>query len=61
MKTTVGRLYKSLFIYTCILVSCSSPKYKNPHIEIQTRLGDIEIELFADKAPKTVANFLSHV
>ena len=30
-------------------------------IEIKTSLGDIEITLFEDKAPITVANFLSYV
>lgn len=42
-------------------ISCSQPHYKNPHVLIETRLGDIEVELFADKAPKTVAAFLSYV
>ena len=46
----------------CIaILSCNHPDYKNPHVIIQTRLGDIEVELFADKAPKTVAAFLSSV
>jgi peptidyl-prolyl cis-trans isomerase A (cyclophilin A) len=42
-------------------VACNHPAYKNPHILIETQLGDIEVELFADKAPKTVAAFLSYV
>jgi len=37
------------------------PKYANPHIEIQTSLGDIEVELFPSKAPKTVGAFLSYI
>jgi peptidyl-prolyl cis-trans isomerase A (cyclophilin A) len=37
------------------------PKYANPHIEIQTSLGDIEVELFPSQAPKTVAAFLSYI
>jgi len=32
-----------------------------PHILIQTAMGDIELELYAQKAPKTVAAFLSYV
>lgn len=32
---------------------------KNPTAVIKTTLGDIEIELFADKAPKTVENFVT--
>ena len=30
----------------------------NPNIILKTNKGDIELELFADKAPKTVANFV---
>jgi peptidyl-prolyl cis-trans isomerase A (cyclophilin A) len=44
-----------------VISSCGHPDYKNPHIIIVTQLGDIEVELFADKAPKTVAAFLSYV
>jgi peptidyl-prolyl cis-trans isomerase A (cyclophilin A) len=42
------------------LLSCSSNS-KYPHIEIQTKFGDIEVELYPDKAPKSVAAFLSYV
>lgn len=54
---------KKLFvIIICIaVVSCSQKKYKNPHIIINTRLGDIEVELFPDQAPKTTAAFLSYI
>jgi len=44
-----------------IITSCGSPKYTNPHVEIQTRFGDMEVELYADKAPKSVAAFLRNV
>jgi peptidyl-prolyl cis-trans isomerase B (cyclophilin B) len=30
-------------------------------IKLETSMGDIEIELFEDKAPKTTANFLEYV
>ncbi|SFZ78037.1 peptidylprolyl isomerase [Chitinimonas taiwanensis] len=33
----------------------------NPHVLLSTNQGDVEIELFADKAPKTVENFLRYV
>ena len=33
----------------------------NPRVRMQTSLGDIVIELFPNKAPKTVANFLQYV
>ena len=31
----------------------------NPHVVLGTNRGDIEIELFADRAPRTVENFLN--
>ena len=33
----------------------------NPHVLIETTSGDILVELFQDKAPATVANFLAYV
>jgi len=33
----------------------------NPMVEVKTNLGSMTLELYADKAPKTVANFLSYV
>jgi peptidyl-prolyl cis-trans isomerase A (cyclophilin A) len=44
-----------------ILTGCSSGDAKHPQVEISTRQGDIVIELYADKAPKSVAAFLSYV
>jgi peptidyl-prolyl cis-trans isomerase B (cyclophilin B) len=34
---------------------------ENPMVLIETSMGDITLELFADKAPKSVANFVSYV
>ena len=33
----------------------------NPHVLIKTELGDIEVEVYGDKAPVTAANFLKYV
>ena len=33
----------------------------NPQVELKTSLGTIVVELYADKAPKTVENFLRYV
>lgn len=55
---------KGLFIITTILLiqSCSSKsKNGNPHVEIVTKVGDIELELYPKQAPQTVAAFLSYV
>ncbi|MEY3762831.1 MAG: Peptidyl-prolyl cis-trans isomerase, partial [Pseudomonadota bacterium] len=32
-----------------------------PKVKIATNMGDIMVELYPDKAPKTVANFLQYV
>ena len=37
------------------------PLAENPVVEIKTSLGTIKVELFQDKAPITVKNFLSYV
>lgn len=36
-------------------------KEENPVVKITTNLGEIKAELFADKAPATVENFMSYV
>ena len=38
----------------------SEAKAANPVVIIQTTMGDITIELFKDKAPKSVENFLTY-
>ncbi|MEP6464833.1 MAG: peptidylprolyl isomerase [Parafilimonas sp.] len=52
---------KLLIIFVCSIAACSSPKYKNPHFVIETKFGDIEVELYPAQAPKTVAAFLSYI
>ena len=44
-----------------LFIACSSSNSKYPHVEIRTKFGDIEVELYPDKAPKSVAAFLSYV
>ncbi|MGN6617444.1 MAG: peptidylprolyl isomerase [Ilyomonas sp.] len=49
-------------LLACVLFACSQPvKYDHPHVIIKTGLGNIELELYEDKAPKTVAAFLAHI
>jgi len=54
-------MYKLFLFFSIALISCSHPHYKNPHVLIETNYGDIEVELFPDKAPKTVGVFLSYI
>lgn len=49
-----------LLLVLCAFLACSRA-YKNPHIRITTKIGDIEIELYPEQAPKSVAAFLSYV
>jgi peptidyl-prolyl cis-trans isomerase A (cyclophilin A) len=51
----------ALILFIMILVSCQQKKYSEPHVIIETKFGDIEVELYPGKAPKTVAAFLSYV
>lgn len=55
MKTVLFIIFSALYF------GCSQPAYKNPHILIYTTMGEIEVELFPEKAPRTVAAFLSYV
>ena len=50
-----------LFLIVSGIISCSPKKYKEPHVLIKTQFGDIELELYPDKAPKTVAAFLANI
>ncbi len=51
-----------LFLFLALLFAgCSAPKYKNPHVVIESGFGDIELELYPNQAPKTVAAFLSAI
>lgn len=60
----VSKKLSSFLIIVLIIVSgCSNKpvKYDHPTIDIQTYFGDIIIELYPEKAPKTVSGFLSFV
>ena len=52
------RLTIAFFMLTFMLTQCVD---KTIHCRIETTLGDINIELYPDKAPKTVSNFLNYV
>ena len=55
-------MYKCLlFILSLLTFSCTQKNYKDPHIIIETEYGDIEVELYPHKAPKTVAAFVTNI
>jgi uncharacterized protein (TIGR03437 family) len=47
----------ALFLLSGLLCAQST----NPVVRFQTNLGDIDVELYADVAPKTVANFFNYI
>ena len=59
----ISKFSKYFFFLAFIgMISCNQEKkYTKPTIDIQTYYGDIIIELYPDKAPKTVAAFLSFI
>jgi peptidyl-prolyl cis-trans isomerase A (cyclophilin A) len=52
---------KNLFAILAALAISLPAWAANPTVEMKTNLGAITIELYADKAPKTVENFLQYV
>lgn len=50
-----------IFGLACIIMLISCGGKSTDEIIIKTRAGNIEVKLFPDKAPKTVAAFLSYV
>ncbi len=49
------------FLILSILLGSGGAWAANPLVQLQTSAGSVRIELFADKAPKTVTNFLQYV
>lgn len=47
-----------LFLFVALLAGCA--KNNNPRVIISTEVGEIEAELFVDKAPVTAGNFLRY-
>lgn len=63
-KLRIGRIFR-LFIATItinlMLWGISAANQPNPMIKLTTNMGEITIEMYADKAPETVKNFVSYV
>ncbi len=49
------------FLALTLTSSAAEKKTDNPVVVMETSMGDITIELYKDKAPKSVENFLSYV
>jgi len=55
--------YFSLLLVTFLSCTCKQPATSggNPVVVIETAFGDVEVELYAQKAPQTCAAFLQYV
>lgn len=60
-KLITFALLAAAFTLTLLAGGESLAARSNPVVKLQTSLGDIEVELYADKAPKSVENFLAYV
>lgn len=58
-------MFRKLPLISALLFALTVPEQgaaqANPQVLIKTSMGEITIELYPDKAPKTVANFLQYV
>jgi cyclophilin family peptidyl-prolyl cis-trans isomerase len=54
-------LVRTLFAALAAVVAAGTARAANPVVVLETSKGDIKIELFEDKAPVTVKNFLTYV
>lgn len=56
----MGRLIR-LTLAALLIIATRHALADNPRVVIVTDLGDIQLELYADEAPRTVENFLQYV
>jgi cyclophilin family peptidyl-prolyl cis-trans isomerase len=54
-------LVRTLFAALATVVAAGAVRAANPVVVLETSKGDIKIELFEDKSPITVKNFLTYV
>lgn len=54
-------IIKLLTVLSLLFSTITTAYAANPQVEIKTNFGTIVLELYPDKAPKTVGNFLSYV
>jgi cyclophilin family peptidyl-prolyl cis-trans isomerase len=54
-------LVRTLFAALAAVVAAGAARAANPVVVLETSKGDIKIELFEDKAPITVKNFLTYI
>ncbi len=61
MKVLVNLMKFQNLLLGGLLLSASISAFAAPSVEFQTNQGNFTVELYPEKAPKTVANFLQYV
>jgi len=61
LPATISKTADFRWILVSLLIFSSYAFAANPRVEIQTNHGSIQLELYPEKAPKTVENFLAYV
>ena len=61
MRVLVNLMKFKNLLLCGILLSASISAFAAPSVEFQTSQGNFTVELYPEKAPKTVANFLQYV
>ncbi len=61
VQSVRNRLFGVLFIFMWVFVFTMQLSGANPKVVFETSMGEIELELYPDKAPISVENFLSYV
>ena len=51
----------AIIVFACLLFACSQQKGGEPHVVIETKFGEIELEIYQSKAPQSAAAFLANV
>jgi cyclophilin family peptidyl-prolyl cis-trans isomerase len=54
-------MLRNLILGLAVLALAVPALAADPHVELKTSMGTIVLELYPDKAPKTVANFMRYV
>ena len=61
MKVLVNLMQFKNLLLAGLLLGASMSAFAAPSVEFQTNQGNFTVELYPEKAPKTVANFLQYV
>ncbi len=57
-----GQIMKQLALSSlALLVACTAAPDPSPNVILETALGEIEVEVYPDKAPLSAGDFLAHV